>query len=425
MLDLKFIRENAQAVAAGLKNKGSKVDLDAIIEEDQQRRNLLQSLEALKHERKNLSEKVNTARREGTDATSLIEAVRNISPEIKQQEQNLRDIEAQLQDKLDRLPNLPHSSAPIGRDASQNIEIKKHGDFKKADFPLNDHLEIGERLELFDFSRGSKISGRGFVVYTGRGARLERALLNFMMDTHATRGYREIYPPFLVNRNSMYGTGQLPKLEEDMYLCNEDDLFLIPTAEVPVTNMFRDEILSTDQVPQKLCAFSACFRREAGSWGKDTRGFQRLHQFNKVELVKITEPQDSYQELEELLVDATHILEQLELPYRVIELCSGDLSFAAAKCYDIELWSPVEEKWLEVSSCSNFEDFQARRMNLRYRAEGGGKPQYPHTLNGSGVATPRLLLALLETFQQADGSVLIPRKLQPYCGFEKLTADRL
>lgn len=424
MLDLRFIRENTDLVKKGLKNKGDKSDLGKILNLDSERRDLLQKVEQLKHERNVSSQEVSKLKKEKKDAAALIERTRTIGQEIKLLDESLNSLQAELDAELDRIPNIPHESVPVGKDASQNVVIKAWGKIPEFDFEISDHIEIGERLDIFDFPRGSKITGRGFPVYTGMGAKLERALINFMLDLHTTEhGYREMLTPFLANRSSMRGTGQLPKLEEDMYLCETDDLFLIPTAEVSVTNFHRDEILNAEQLPLKYCAYSACFRREAGSWGKETRGFLRLHQFNKVEMVKYTLPEESYSELELLLQNACRVLEILGLPYRVVELCSGDLSFAAAKCYDIEVWAPSEQRWLEVSSCSNFEDFQARRMNIRFRRSSTTRPEYLHTLNGSGVATPRLLVALLEVYQNEDGSVTIPEPLRKFTGFNAIKRE--
>ncbi len=418
MLDLKFIRENPQLVKEGIRKKGEIGDVDRILELDGRRREIIQKVERLKHERNDLSQQVSRLKKEGKPADEVIARTREISQEIKKLDEELKEVENQLSEALDRIPNLPHPSVPVGKDERDNVVVRAWGKLPEFDYEISNHLEIGERLDIFDFPRGSKIAGRGFPVYKGKGARLERALINFMLDLHTREhGYREIFPPFLVNQQSMRGTGQLPKMEEDMYYCEKDDLYLIPTAEVPVTNLHRDEILSMDQLPIKYCAYTACFRREAGSWGKDTRGFLRLHQFNKVELVKIVPPEDSYQELELLVKDAARVLELLGIPYRVVELCTGDLSFAAAKCYDIEVWSPAEQRWLEASSCSNFEDFQARRMNLRFRRSQGSKPEFPHTLNGSGVATSRLMVALLENYQTDEGSVMVPEVLRPYTGF--------
>jgi len=421
MLDIKWIRENPEATKEGIKNKKAQGDVDRILELDDKRRELLQKAETLKADRNRFSKEVNTLKREGKDADELIAKTREIGAQIKELDETLKEVATELSDQMDRLPNMPHSSVPIGLSEEENVEIKSWGDIPSFDFKLRDHMELGEMHQLFDFPRGSKISGRGFPVYTGAGARLERAMLNFMLDLHSEQhGFRETFPPFVVNRASMRGTGQLPKMEDDMYHAEKDDLFLIPTAEVPITNLHRDEMMDFDSLPIKYCGYTACFRREAGSWGKDTRGFLRLHQFNKVELVKFVDPQTSYDELESLLKDACKVLELLNIPYRVIELCSGDLSFAAAKCYDIEVWSPAENTWLEASSCSNFEDFQARRMNIRFKREAGAKPEFVHTLNGSGLATPRLLVALLENNQQADGSIKIPEQLQKYTGFDTL-----
>jgi len=424
MLDLKYIRENADHVARSIKNKGEMGDVDQILALDEKRREIIQQVEKLKHERNDLSQQVSQLKRAGKPADDLINRTRDISQNIKNLDDELKKIEEELKTELDLVPNLPHSSVPIGKDASDNVVVRAWGKIPEFDFEISDHIEIGERLDILDFPRGSKVTGRGFPVYKGQGAKLERSLINFMLDIHGNEhGFRELFTPFVVNRESMYGTGQLPKLEEDMYFCEQDDLFLIPTAEVPITNLHRDEILSAEQLPVKYCGYTACFRREAGSWGKDTRGFLRLHQFNKVELVKIVTPESSYEELETLLRDATRILELLGIPYRVVELCSADLSFAAAKCYDIEVWSPAEQRWLEASSCSNFEDFQARRLNLRFRREPSAKPEFPHTLNGSGLATSRLMVALLETYQTDEGSVLVPDVLRSYTGFNVIKRE--
>lgn len=418
MLDLKFIREHPDLVKDGIQKKGEMGDVEKILELDARRRAILQKVEQLKHKRNDLSKQVSQLKKQGKSADEVIAETRSIGQEIKNLDEELKEIQAALQAELDRIPNLPHSSVPVGKDAADNVVVRAWGKMPEFDFEISNHLKIAERLDILDFQRGSKISGRGFPVYKGKGAQLERALINLMLDTHINdHGYREIFPPFLVNRESMYGTGQLPKLEDDMYFVERDDLFLIPTAEVPVTNLHRDEILNMEQLPVKYCAYTACFRREAGSWGKDTRGFLRVHQFNKVELVKIVPPENSYDELEQLLKDACRILEMLGIPYRVVELCTGDLSFAAAKCYDIEVWSPAEKRWLEASSCSNFENFQARRMNLRFRRSSNSRPEYPHTLNGSGLATSRLMVALLENYQTDEGSVMVPEPLRRYTGF--------
>jgi seryl-tRNA synthetase len=338
-----------------------------------------------------------------------------VGEQIKALDDELKEVEVGLEKILHWIPNVPHSSVPIGKDPSSNVEVRQWGKKVIHDFPALNHLEIGEKLNILDFKRGAKITGSGFPLYKGWGARLERALINFMLDLHVKKhGYQEIFPPFVVNAMSMFGTGQLPKMAEDMYYVNLDELYLIPTAEVPVTNIHRDEILDESQLPICYAAYSACFRREAGSYGKETKGFLRVHQFNKVELVKFVHPETSYLEHETLLKNAEEVLQLLEIPYRVIELCSGDLSFAAAKCYDIEVWAPVEGRWLEVSSCSNFEDFQARRANIRFRRGPGTKPEFVHTLNASGVATSRLIVAILENYQTDEGTIRVPKVLRPY-----------
>jgi len=418
MLDLKFIRENASLVKKGLKNKGETAEIDKILSLDIERRNVLQKVEKLKHDRNVSSEQVSKLKKEKKDASEVIQKTREISQSIKEFDERLKEIETELSQELDKVPNIPHESVPVGKDPSQNVVIRAWGKMPEFDFKISNHIDIAERLDILDFPAGSKISGSGFPVYKGQGAKLERALINFMLDVQTSQhGYKEVLPPFVVNRESMRGTGQLPKLEEDMYHCEKDDLFLIPTAEVPITNLLRDEILNGEDLPIKYCGYSACFRREAGSWGRETRGFLRVHQFNKVELVKFAAPEESYVELESLLNDACKVLELLGIPYRIMELCTGDLSFAAAKCYDIEVWSPAEEKWLEASSCSNFEDFQARRMNIRFRRSSNSKPEFVHTLNGSGVATSRLMVALLENYQTDEGSVMVPEMLKQYTGF--------
>lgn len=417
MLDLKFIRENPGMVKEKVALKGANVDIDQLLRLDEERRQLIQTLQDWKQKRNELSEEVARRKKEKQDATGLIESTRELSQKIKEGDKHLEDIEAQIKDILEWIPNLPHDSVPVGKSAADNVVVHAWGKMPEFDYPIHDHLEIATRLGLIDFKRGGKISGSGYPVYTSLGARLERALINFMLDVHTREhGYEEIFPPFLVNRESMFGTGQLPKLAEDMYHIPSDDMYLIPTAEVPVTNLHRDEVLSADQLPIKYAAYSACFRREAGSWGKETRGLLRLHQFNKVELVKFTLPEKSYEEHESLLNDARKILELLGLPYRVVALCTGDLSFSAAKCYDLEVWAPAEQKWLEVSSCSNFEDFQARRANIRFRRDPSSKPEFVHTLNASGLATPRLMVAILENYQTDEGSVIVPEPLRKYFG---------
>ena len=417
MLDIKFIRENPDLVKEGIILKNEKGDVDKIIKLDEDRRNFIVEVEQLKKERNDNSKLVSQYKKEKKDAFNLIEQTKLISAQIKNLDEKLAEIEITLKKLLDWIPNLPHETAPKGKTAEDNKEKKSWGKIPEFDFEILDHLDLGSRLDILDFKRGGKVTGSGFPVYKGLGATLERALINFMLDEHITNhGYTEIFPPFLANEASMYATGQLPKLAEDMYHAEKDDLYLIPTAEVPITNLHRDEIIPMDLLPVKYTAYSACFRREAGSWGRDTRGFLRVHQFNKVEMVNFCLPEKSYEMHEKLLIEATSILEKLELPYRVLSLATGDLSFAAAKCYDIETWSPAENKWLEASSVSNFEEFQARRANIRFRREQGKSLEFVHTLNGSGLATSRLMVSLLETYQTDEGTVIIPEVLRPYMG---------
>ncbi|MDP6201397.1 MAG: serine--tRNA ligase [Candidatus Marinimicrobia bacterium] len=415
MLPIEIIRNNPSAVEKQLASKGETVDMSEVLKIDTLYRKQLGEANDLRALRNTVSDEIAQAKREGIDSNDAIQSMRKVSQQIKELEEKTQASKLELDRHLLSLPNLPHESVPIGTDEKDNPLVREWGEERQTDFKLKNHLELGEALGLFDFERGAKISGSGFPLYTGKGAKLERALINFMLDIHTEQhGYTEIFPPFVVRPESAITTGQLPKFAEDMYPSEKDDLWLIPTAEVPVTNIHRDEIMTADQLPINYTAYSACFRREAGSYGKDTRGFLRLHQFNKVELVKFVTPENSYSELETLVTHAETVLQSLGLRYRVIELCSGDLSFSAAKCYDIELWAPGEQKWLEVSSCSNFEDFQARRGNIRYRKTSDKKVDFVHTLNGSGVATPRLLVALLETYQNEDGSISIPKSLQPY-----------
>lgn len=419
MHDLKFIRENPVLVGKGLEKKGFTTGLDDLLALDNEWRALLEQSDSLKQKRNRVSREIAELKREKQDATALVVEMQEVSKSIKEYDEQIKELSEKINSFIFELPNIPAESAPVGFSEKDNKEVRTWGKKPEFDFPIKDHFNLGHELGLFDFKRGSKISGAGFPLYMGNGARLERSLLNFMLDLHTEKhGYTEIFPPFLANRDSTAGTGQLPNLEEDMYYVGTDDLFLIPTAEVPVTNIYKNEILGFDRLPIYHTAYSACFRREAGSYGKDTRGFQRVHQFNKVEMVKFVDPETSYDELETLVQDAEEVLKLLGLHYRVVELCTGDLSFAAAKCYDIEVWSPAEEKYLEVSSCSNFEDFQARRIGIRFRRSAGEKVEYIHTLNGSGVATPRLLIALLETYQTDEGSVTIPEALRKYTGFD-------
>ena len=415
MLPIEIIRNNPSAVEKQLASKGETVDMSEVLKIDTLYRKQLGEANDLRALRNTVSDEIAQAKREGIDSNDAIQSMRKVSQQIKELEEKTQASKLELDRHLLSLPNLPHESVPIGTNEKDNPLVREWGEERQTDFKLKNHLELGEALGLFDFERGAKISGSGFPLYTGKGAKLERALINFMLDIHTEQhGYTEIFPPFVVRPESAITTGQLPKFAEDMYPSEKDDLWLIPTAEVPVTNIHRDEIMTADKLPINYTAYSACFRREAGSYGKDTRGFLRLHQFNKVELVKFVTPENSYSELETLVTHAETVLQSLGLRYRVIELCSGDLSFSAAKCYDIELWAPGEQKWLEVSSCSNFEDFQARRGNIRYRKTSDKKVDFVHTLNGSGVATPRLLVALLETYQNEDGSISIPKSLQPF-----------
>lgn len=421
MISIDLIRKNTDLVHEKLTLKGEEISLDQLLQLDETYREHLSKTNDLRAERNTVSENIAKAKRASENADEAIEAMRIVGDSIKSLEDKAQSVKSELDEILLGIPNLPHNSVPKGEDASKNVVVREWGNPIDPDFALKDHLMLGNNLGLFDFERGAKISGSGFPLYAGKGAKLERALINYMLDIQTEQhGYTEIFPPFVVRSASATTTGQLPKFSEDMYTSEKDNLWLIPTAEVPVTNIHKDEILSESQLPIDYAAYSACFRREAGSYGKETRGFLRVHQFNKVELVKFVKPETSYDALEVLVAHAEAILKSLGLHYRVVELCSGDLSFAAAKCYDLELWAPGEAKWLEVSSCSNFESFQARRGNIRYRRENNKKVEFVHTLNGSGVATPRLLVALLETYQNKDGSITVPKPLQPYLGAEVL-----
>ena len=416
MLDLNFIRNNAKKVKKAILDKRESGEVDELLEVDSRKRSLLFECEQKRNRLNKTSKEISGLKKSKQDASELIADMKILSQEIKEFEQKLRDVDQELNEIAIRIPNIPAEDVPVGLDESENVEIKRLGERKVFSFDPKPHWDIGSALDILDFDRGSKISGAGFVLYKGFGARLERALYNFMLDLHTSEhGYREVFPPYLVNRQSMYGTGQIPKLEDDMYQTRDEEMFLIPTGEVPVTNIHRDEILSIDQLPICYAAFTACFRREAGAHGKDTRGMTRVHQFNKVEMVKFTHPDTSYNELEALLINAEKVLQLLGLEYRILKLCTGELSFASTKCYDIEVWAPGTGKYLEVSSCSNFEDFQARRSNIRFR-DKDKKVKFVHTLNGSGLALPRTMIALLETYQLEDGSVVIPDVLQKYMG---------
>ncbi len=417
MLDLRFVRENVELLKEKLAQRGDDLDLGPFVELDQQRRGLIQRVETLRNERNRVSDEISRIKREGGEAGELISKMRQVSRQIKELEAVLREKEERLQAFLLTIPNIPHESVPIGKDEDDNVEVSRWGEPPTFAFEPKPHWDIGEDLEILDFRRGAKLAGARFTLYKDLGARLERALINFMLDLHINEhGYREVLPPFMVNRDVMTGTGQLPKFEEDLFKIEGMEYFLIPTAEVPVTNIHRDETLSERDLPLYYCAYTPCFRREAGSYGKDTRGIIRQHQFNKVELVKFTTPETSYEELERLLLDAEEVLRRLNIHYRVVTLCTGDLGFAAAKTYDIEVWLPGQGVYKEISSCSNFEDFQARRANIRFRREGKKGTELVHTLNGSGLAVGRTVVAILENYQQEDGSVVIPEVLRPYMG---------
>jgi len=422
MIDIKLVREKPEWVRARLDARGVGNLLDGVLELDKERRALVEKTDALKARRNELSREIAEAAKAGKDVVSLKDTSRAVGEDIACGDETLKVLEADLETKLLQIPNPPHESVPLGKSADDNVVVRTWGAPPGFEFEPKDHLSLGKALGIFDFERGTKITGSGFPVFKAAGAILERALITFFLETHRSRGaYTEVSVPFMVNRKSLIGTGQLPKFEDDLYRSDTDDFFLIPTAEVPITNLHRDELLTEAELPVNYCGYTPCFRREAGSYGKDTRGFLRLHQFDKVEMVKFTKPEDSYDEHEKLTADATHLLELLGIHYRVVLLCSGDMGFGAAKCYDIEIWSPAEQKWLEVSSCSNFEAFQARRANIRFRRAETGKPEFVHTLNGSGLATPRLLVVLLETYQNDDGTVSIPEVLKKYTGFGLIT----
>lgn len=415
MHDLKLIRSEPDLVRRGLEAKFVAHELDRILALDEERRSLLTGVERKKADRNARSQEVPRRKAAGEDVAGLLAEMKRLAEEIKDDDARVRDVETELERLLSWVPNLPHESVPVGRDASHNVEVRRWGRPREAGGDVRPHYDLAEELGWIDFRRAARLSGSGFAVFTGPGARLRSALIRFMLDQHTGEGSLEVSAPYLVRRECMFGTGQLPKMEEDMYRCEVDDLFLIPTAEVSITNLYRDETLAEADLPVRLVGYSPCFRREAGTYGKETRGLVRLHQFDKVEMVRITRPEDSYAELERLVASAERVLQALELPYRVLALASGDLSFAAAKCYDLEAWAPAEGRWLEVSSCSNFEAFQARRIGVRYRS-AAGRLEYPHTLNGSGLALPRIIVALLETHQTAHGTVRVPPALRPYLG---------
>lgn len=416
MLDIKYLRDRSDEAARRLATRGGALDLSPLAKFDQRRRDLLGEAETLKAERNKVSALIGKTR-DKSQVQGEIARMKDVSARIKQLDDELRQVDEDLEAALLVLPNLPHPSCPIGAGEEENVEVRRWGQPREFDFPVKDHVALGEELGLLDFERASKLSGARFSLGVGAGARLERALINFMLDLHTTEHkYLEVLPPFMVNRATMTGTGQLPKFEEDLFHAEGTDLFLIPTAEVPVTNIHREEILPADRLPLSYTAYTPCFRKEAGSHGRDTRGLIRQHQFSKVELVKFARPEDSDRELDSLLSDAETVLQKLELPYRVMDLCTGDIGFSAARTFDIEVWLPGQECYREISSCSTFTDFQARRASIRFRREEGAKPELVHTLNGSGLAVGRTMVAILENFQQADGSVTIPEVLRPYMG---------
>ncbi len=423
MLDLKFIRDNPDIVRTMLEQRKMDAPLDQIINADRKWRELMGEAESIRSHQNAVSKEIAELKKTKQDASEQITEMRQVSQKIKELNERVQVHKDEVDEILINIPNIPHSSTPVGNSEADNIEVKRWGDLPTFDFEPEPHWELAEALDIIDFRRGAKVAGSNFVLFKGVGAKLERSLINFMLDLHVSQhGYTEVSPPFVANRPTMTGTGQLPKFEEDMYRCDRDeahessDLFLIPTAEVPVTNIFAGEYLDGRNLPINYTAYTPCFRREAGSYGRDTRGLVRVHQFDKVEMVKFALPETSYDEHELLLTNAEDVLQALGLPYRVVTLCTADLGFAAAKCYDIEVWAAAEERFLEVSSCSNFEDFQARRANIRFRREPGAKPEFVHTLNASGLALPRVVIAILENYQQADGSICIPEVLEPYMG---------
>ncbi len=416
MLDIKILRTEPDRIREALKKRNNDLDITPAIELDLVRREILTRVETKKAQQNEISKKIPQMKKAGEDTSKIFAEMKELSNEIKEDDEKVREIDAQLRDFMLRIPNIPNDSCPVGTDDSENVELRRNGTPREFAFEPKAHWDIGTGLDILDFERGTKIAGTRFTVYKGLGARLERAVIQYFLNTHTDRGYTEIFPPYMVNRASMTGTGQLPKFEEDAFKVTNNGFFLIPTAEVPVTNLHRDEILDGDSLPIKYCAYSACFRAEAGSAGRDTRGIIRQHQFNKVEMVKFSKPEDSYDELEKLTNDAEVLLEGLGIPYRVVCLSTGDLGFSSAKTYDVEVWMPSYNRYVEISSCSNFEDYQARRANIRYKETPKDKAQFVHTLNGSGLAVGRTVAAILENFQNEDGTVTIPEALVPYMG---------
>jgi seryl-tRNA synthetase len=418
MLDARFVRENIDIVKRALENRNSVLPLEEFLQFEDQRRSILREAEELRNKRNVVSEEIGRLRSRKQDASKLIEEMKAVSDRIRELDEGIRVLEEKTNEFLLNIPNIPDESVPVGRDETENVEIRKWGESGQFDFePLN-HWDIGEILDIIDFERASKIAGARFSLTKGYGARLERSLMNFMLDLNTSKGYREVFPPIIVNRESMKGTGQLPKFEMELFRISDPEFYLIPTAEVPVTNIHRNEILNEKDLPIYYTAYTPCFRREAGSYGKDVRGLIRQHQFNKVELVKFVKPENSFRELESLTEDAEDILQKLGLPYRVVALCTGDLGFSAAKTYDLEVWLPGQQKYREISSCSNFVDFQSRRANIRFKREGKKGTEFVHTLNGSGLAIGRTLVAVLENYQQKDGSVVVPEVLRSYMGVD-------
>lgn len=424
MLDIKMIRQNTDEIKERLATRGVKAEkIDALLEKDKRRRELLVETEGLKQKRNEVSAEIANAKRNKQDATDAIKEMREVGAKIKSLDEELEEVEATVKDMASRLPNLPNPTIPVGPDESANVELRKVGTPREFDFEPKAHWDIGEDLGILDFDRGAKVSGARFVYYKGLGARLERVVYNFMLDEHAKEGYTEMLPPYIVNAQTMYGTGQFPKFKEDVYQVNGEDMTLIPTAEVPLTNYYRDEVIPMEKLPVYFTALTPCFRSEAGSAGRDTRGLIRMHQFNKVEMVKFSKPENSYDELEKMTQNAGNIMEKLGLPYHVITLSTGDMGFSAAMTHDLEVWMPAQNKYREISSCSNCEDFQARRAHIQYRDENG-KLNFVHTLNGSGLAVGRTVAAILENYQNEDGSVTVPEALRPYLdGLEKITKD--
>jgi seryl-tRNA synthetase len=419
MLDPKFLEDNIEMVKEKLAQRDQGIDFDMIVRTNEERRRVIREVEELEHQRNIGSKEVGELKRQGKneEAAGIQSRLKDISEKIKELNTKRAQIENDFQFLLLNIPNIPHESVPLGNHESDNLEIKLWGKPSEFDFEFKDHVTIGKSLDILDLERAAKITGSRFALYKGLGARMERALINFMIEEHTNEhGYTEVLPPFIANRDSFVGTGNLPKFEHELFKIENTDMFLIPTAEVPVTNIHREEILHEHELPKKYVAYTPCFRKEAGSYGKDVYGIMRQHQFNKVELVKFVIPESSYDELETLTSDAARILELLELPYRMVVLCAGDMGFSSAKTYDLEVWVPSENRYREISSCSNFEDFQARRANIRYRASGSGKPKFVHTLNGSGLAIGRTVIAILENYQKSDGSVQIPKVLVPYMG---------